>query len=77
MPSVSEETLGKAVVCRVPDIMHSANIKHSAFSLFPVVTLEPRGLEAKQGRATHYYCTLQAERKRLESAVVDGMTLTV
>jgi len=38
MPSVSEETLGKAVVCRVPDIMHSANIKHSAFSLFPVVS---------------------------------------
>jgi len=38
MPSVSEETLGKAVVCRVPDIMHSANIKYSAFLLFPVVS---------------------------------------
>ena len=38
MPSVLKETLGKAAVCRVPDIMHSANIEHSAFSLFPVVT---------------------------------------
>jgi len=37
MPSVLEYTLGKCYVCRVLDIMHSANRKHSAFSPFPVV----------------------------------------
>ena len=37
MPSVLEYTLGKCYVCRVPDIMHSANRKHSALSPFPVV----------------------------------------
>jgi len=39
MPSVLEYTLGKCYVCRVLDIMHSANRKHSAFSPFPVVVV--------------------------------------
>jgi len=53
MPSVLEETLGKDVVCRVPDIMHSANIKHSALSLFPVVNDDTKNSLRQEIRAEY------------------------
>ena len=41
LPSVFCGTLGKDLICRVPETIHSAKVEHSANLNFPVVINDP------------------------------------